>query len=281
VLALAALLGAGVGGGLLIVIIGIRGPATRTSDEPRWRGLLAQWGLSATAVIAASSVGLVIAVVTGWPVAGLLCATAALTLPRTLGPDRAHAASVERIEAVAAWAEDLAGTMRAARGVEQAIMQTAQAAPTVLGPHLRALTQALQSGARLPDALAAFAADLADPTVDLIVSVLLFSATRQARDIAGSLASVATVARRQASARMRIAASRARSRTAARIVTAVVLTVTVGVSVLAGDFLRPYAGPVGQLMLAAIGAGYGACLWWMHRLARIPDLPRILTGGAR
>ena len=49
------------------------------------------------------------------------------------------------------------------------------------------------------------------------------------------------------------------------------------VGLFAHDFLAPYASPLGQLILAVLGAMVAGCLAWMIRIARIPDLPRILT----
>jgi tight adherence protein B len=267
--AITALLGAGIAAGVLLIAVGFRRREHRPADTGQTRQVLARTGLTTVRGLIAVVFGLVVALLTGWPVGGLLAAVAALT----------HAASLASMDAVASWAEDLAGTMRAARGLDQAVMQTSQTAPTALAPQLQQLAGSLRRGQPLPTALRAFADDLADPTVDLIIAVLLYAATRPARDIASSLDAVAATARRQAAARMRIAASRARSRSAARIVTAVIVTVVAGTNVLAADFLASYATASGQVRLAALGVAAGVCLWWMHRLARIPDLPRILTGS--
>lgn len=275
--ALAALIGAGVGAGLLLIVTGLR---RRPTTLPGGRRLLDRAGITTTRALAAAAAGLVVAVLTGWPVGGLLAAVAALTLPQALGPDRAGQRRQAVMEAVAAWAEDLAGTMRAARGLDQAVMQTAATAPTALAVPLSALAAQLRAGVPLQRALSGFADELADPTVDLIVAVLLYAATRPARDIATSLDAVAVTVRRQAAARMRIAAARARSRSAARIVTTIIVTVVVGTQLLAGDFLAGYASVEGQIRLALLGAGAAGCLYWMHRLSQIADLPRILTTTA-
>ncbi|GAA1616045.1 type II secretion system F family protein [Catellatospora bangladeshensis] len=276
--ALAMLSAAGFAAGIWLVVTALRTRLPRSTREvARERRLLDRTGVTTARAVAAAVCGLVVAVLTGWPVGGLLAAVAALTLPRALGRDRAHEQRLARMEAVASWAEDLAGTMRAARGLDQAVMQTAQTAPTALAPQLTALAVQLRRGLPLHQVLREFADDLADPTVDLVTAVLLYAATRPARDIAGSLDAVAVTARRQAAARMRIAAARARSRSAARIVTAVIVAVVAGLQLLAADFLAGYATAGGQLRLALMGAAAGGCLWWMHRLAAIADMPRILT----
>ncbi|MEU8001622.1 type II secretion system F family protein [Catellatospora sp. NPDC049111] len=280
--ALAMLFAAGFAAGVLVILTALRTRRTQSHEATvRGRQVLARAGVTTTRAVLAAAGGLVVAVLTGWPVGGLLAAVAVLTLPRALGPDRGHEQRLARMEAVASWAEDLAGTMRAARGLDQAVMQTAQTAPTALAPQLAELGAQLRRGRPLEQALRTFGDDLADPTVDLVTAVLLYAATRPARDIAASLDAVAVTARRQAAARMRIAAARARSRSAARIVTVVIVAVVVGTQLLAGDFLAGYATVGGQLRLALLGAGAGLCLWWMHRLAAIDDMPRILTSTSQ
>ncbi|MDI1461031.1 type II secretion system F family protein [Catellatospora sp. KI3] len=277
--ALVTLFAVGFAAGVLLVVTGLRTRRTPREADGAGHPMLARTGTTTTKVVLAAAGGLAVAVLTGWPVAGLLAAVAVLTLPRALGRDRGHEQRLARMEAVASWAEDLAGTMRAARGLDQAVMQTAQTAPTALAPQLAALADQLRRGRPLEQALRAFGDDLADPTVDLVTAMLLYAATRPARDLAASLDAVAATARRQAAARMRIAAARARSRSAARIVTVVIVTVVAGIQLVAGDFLVGYATVAGQLRLALLGGGGGLCLWWMHRLAVIDDMPRILTAS--
>ena len=150
-------------------------------------------------------------------------------------------------------------------------------APAAIRVELTALAEAIRAGTRLPDALRVFAADLADPTADMVVNVLLQAAAHQARDIATGLSGVGRAARRQASARLRVATGRSRTRTAVRIVVGVVLASVAGLVVFAHDFLAPYGSPLGQALLAVLGGMFAGALMWMVRTGRIPDLPRILT----
>lgn len=274
--ALFAILGAALAGCVLLLLTGMRpAPADR---HPRTR-LGAPTPTTVLRAVGVLTAAALVGAATGWPVAAILAGVAAWTLPGVLGPDRAHQQTVARIEAIAGWAEDLAGTLRSAAGLEQAIEQTAQVAPPPIRRQLAVLAAAPATGIRLPQALRAFADDLADPTADLVTAVLIHAAQYQARDLAASLAGVGHTARRHAAARIRIATSRARTRTATRIVVTIVLGSTAGLMVFARDFLAPYGSPLGQLFLAIIGAAFGGCLLWMIRIARMPDLPRILTGA--
>jgi Flp pilus assembly protein TadB len=275
--ALLAWLGAAVAGGLLLIAAGLFPRAAPAAPRPSRRR---RAPLPPGRLAAAAGAAVVVAVVTRWPVGAVLAAVAAYLLPAVLGPDRAHRATIERVEAVAAWAEDLAATLRSAAGIEQAIVQTATTAGPALRADLGRLAQAIGAGMRLPQALRRFADDVNDPTVDMVVHVLLQAAQSQAREVAASLSGVGVAARRQASVRMRVLAGRARTKAATRIVTTVVLGVAVLLTVFAADFLDPYRTPLGQLILAVLGGGFGAALGWMTRIGRIDDLPRILTRRA-
>jgi len=270
-----ALVGAGIGLGILVIIGGLRSRVRPPRPDRRRAGVSALRIIGVLAAVAA------VGTATGWPVAAIWAGVAAWALPAVLGPDRDHRRTLERVEAVAAWAEDLAGTLRAAAGIEQAILQTATVAPAAIRGELTGLAEAIRAGTRLPEALRGFAAQVADPTADMVVNVLLQAAAHQARDIATGLSGVGRAARRQASSRLRVATGRSRTRTATRIVISVVLVSVAGLVVFAHTFLAPYGSAVGQLILAVLGAMFAGALMWMVRTGRIPDLPRILTNPTR
>ncbi|MGY0234034.1 type II secretion system F family protein [Longispora urticae] len=275
---LAAILGATTALGILLIISGLRQPAI---DRAPRLGLLARLRtrgpLPVVRLAAVGAVAVVVGIASGWPVAAILAGVAAWTLPSVLGPDRASRKQMARMEAIAAWSEDLTGTLRAGAGIEQAILTTALIGPLEIRTELDRLAFAIRTGVRLPEALRGFAADLADPTADLVVNVLLQAAAHQARDIAAGLEGVGQAARDQVSARLRIATKRASTQTSTRIVIAVVLGTVLLMAVFVGDFLSPYGTVVGQLVLAVVGACFAGCLLWMVRAGWVDDLPRILT----
>jgi Flp pilus assembly protein TadB len=274
--ALFALLGAGVALAVLLLVSGLRARPKRPK-QPR-AARRQSLGISAVRLAVVLAVAALVGVATRWPVAAVLAGVAAYTLPAVIGPDRTHKRTLARVEAIAAWAENLSGTLRSAAGLEQTIVETAAVAPAEIRDELIALGAAPRAGIRLPAALRGFARDMADPTADLVANVLLQAAEHEARDISGSLAGVGRAARRQASARLRIATGRARTRTSVRIIITVVLGSAVGLVMFARDFVSPYDSALGQLVLAVLGAGFAGCLLWMVRIGRIPDMPRILTG---
>jgi tight adherence protein B len=277
--AAAGLLGAGAGLGLVLAVTGLR--RTDVPPWPKWRHLAGQVRLAgpgrrlrmAGAVLAAA----VVAVATRWPVGTLLAGIAAWWLPGIAGPDRDHHRQVAQIEAIASWAESLRDTLAAAAGLEQALLATQPVAPEPIRDQVTALAVRMRQGERLPAALREFAADLADPTGDLVVAALLLAAQQQASDLGQLLGNLAETARAHAGMRMRIAAGRARVRTAVRIIITATMALVLGLLVFSRAFLQPYDSAAGQLVLALVGGLFAAAFWLLRKIARFGEPQRFLT----
>ncbi len=128
--ALAAMAGATAALGLLLVVAGVRGttepatpraPRSRVVAAPRLRRLAAP-GIAAVAVL----------LITGWVVAALLAAVAAVGLPRLLGGGRSAQARLARLEALADWTRRLADVLTAGTGLEQALQASQRTVPAAL-----------------------------------------------------------------------------------------------------------------------------------------------------
>ena len=100
--AAAALLGAAAGLGIVLACCGLRGT---TGPERRWPLPLLAARIRAGASLPRTAGALlaagIVAVSTRWPAGTVLAALAAWYLPPMLGPDRDHARTTERIEAIA------------------------------------------------------------------------------------------------------------------------------------------------------------------------------------
>ena len=289
--AFAAVLGAGVGLGLLLILRGLLGPNASQEDacaggESASRRRLSRWQqrrrpVDGRRVALCVAVALTVGVVTRWPVAAALAGVAGWALPTLIGPDRDHKRRLARIEAVATWTESLRDTLGAAAGLEQAITATATLAPEAIRDEVTALAGRLRRGDRLADALQGFAADLDDPTGDLVVTALVMAAERNARHIGELLSSLATAARDQASLRMRVVAGRARVRTSSRVITAVTLTMAGGLVLLNRRYLTPYDTVSGQLLLLVVGGFFAFGFAWLSRISRIAEPDRVLAVTGR
>ncbi|MCX5529866.1 type II secretion protein F [Streptomyces sp. NBC_00006] len=255
---------------------GLRAPAARSTAS--WRGRLPA-SLSGRRLLFAGAGALAVALLTGWPVGGLLALVGALTLPRLLGGDRQAGARTEVLEALATWAEMLRDTLSAAAGLEQAILATVPVAPPALKEPAEAMAARINDGQSLGDALRAFADDIDDPVADMVVAALAMAAERQARQLAPLLGTLALATREQVTMRLRTEAGRTRVRTSVRVITVTTLGMAGGLVVFNRPYLQPYGTTVGQLVLAVIGTLFGLGLWWLAKTAALPQEPRVLKAA--
>ncbi|MFG2943490.1 type II secretion system F family protein [Streptomyces sp. NPDC048282] len=262
------LLGLGTGGGLTL-LLHAWWPPTAGRARPRWRREPRRYAGRWLAIAAAA--GLLVGVFTGWVVGGVLAAMGAWSLPRILGARTAERERTARIEGVAGWTEMLRDTLAAAAGLEQTILATAVHAPQDIRPQVADMAARLERGERLPSALRNLAADLEDPTADLVVASLILSAQHQARQLGPLLGELAATARAMVEMRHRIEASRARTHTTMRVVVVTTLTFAGALVLFNPQFLSPYDSAAGQLVLLLIGALFTVAFVWLRRMARIDE----------
>ncbi|MFI9559109.1 type II secretion system F family protein [Nonomuraea endophytica] len=266
---LSALLGAGAGLGLIVLVSGLKRRAVEPHPPFNPRIL----------VRLAATIGITVLVgaITRWPVGAALAGLAAWFLPKALGPDREHARQVARIEAVAVWAEMLRDTLAASAGLHQAVGSTAAIAPEPIRAEVMELSARLDQGERLPYALKLLADDLADPTGDLVCGALILAAKRQAGQLGDLLGRLAEASRAHAVMRLRIAAARAQTRSSMRTIMAVTVLMAGGLMLFNRDFLAPYGTAIGQVVLLLVGLVFAASFLLIQRLGRIGEPPRVLT----
>lgn len=206
---------------------------------------------------------------TGWPVAGAWMAALGYGLPSLLGIGARRTRDVERIEAIATWAEMLRDQAAAGADLAQALQVSAGHAPPAIAQPVARLAIRLR---RQPpaEALTAFSAEVGDPTADLVARALTVALAGQARRVGDVLATLAASAREQASMRLRIERDRARVRTVARATGGVVLGWTVLVYVISGRFFSTYSSVTGQLVLLLVGGLFAVGLLGLARLDRMP-----------
>jgi Flp pilus assembly protein TadB len=274
--ALAALCGAGVGLGLVLVIVGWRGVdlprPTRRFDRRKVERANLRIGLAVGAAV-------VVGAATGWPVGALLAGLAGWGAPGLLGGAKGGSVAVARIEAIAGWAEMLRDTMAGAAGLEQAIVATATVAPLPIRAEVVTLSVRLE-GERLAPALRAFADDVADPTCDLVVAALILAAEHQAQRLGELLGSLAQAARDQATMRLRVEAGRARTRTSVRVIVGATGGLALGLAILNRGYLAPYDSAVGQLVLLLVGGVFAAAFMWLAKMTRPATVERFLGNEA-
>lgn len=226
-----------------------------------------------------------------WIIIGLVIAGGTLMAVRGSGGvvavgDALHDHSVRKrqaddqralVEAVATWTENLRDTISASSGLEQAIIATELHSPRAISVPVRRLVASLRYGS-LEDGLRRFADDVAHPTCDFVVAALITTAQHQTRDLGQLLGHLSDCARSECHLYLRIWVSRARSRSAVRIITGTVGTFIAGLVVFNRPYLAPFASAEGIVVALWISLSFGFAIWWLQRIAQIRTPARFLTG---
>lgn len=277
---LAALVGAGLAGGILAAVTGLR----RTPAPPRHRRKLSSRLAHLTARhrrwFAGAGVGVLTGVAgwlfTGWPLLVLAVPAAFLGLPLLLGGARQARERITRLEAVEEWVRALAGRLAAGIGLEQALITSAKAAPEPIAPEVGRLATRLRQGQHADAALRHLADDLASSTGDQVVAQLLLASQRRGPGTAEVLRELADWVAEDVSRLREVEAERARPRFTARAVTVIAVGAFAFMTTV-GDYMTPYTTVHGQIVLAVLLSVFAAALVWMRRITTADPDHRLFT----
>lgn len=269
-------LGGVVGAGVVLLVAALVGTPPKP-PRPARRSIVERVGRR-TAI--ALGLGLLVLVLTRWPVAAAGAGVLVVTGPALFGGARLERQAIARIEGLAAWTESLRDTIAGAVGLEQAIPSTVYAAAPSIRPELRLLVDRLRVRTPLPVALQHFADDLDDPSADLVVAALVLNSRLRGPGLRQVLTSLSEAARADLDMRQRVAAGRSSTRRSAQIVMAFSLIVVVGLCVLNPEYVAPYGTPTGQVVLLVVAAFFAGGFWWMKRLSGIDVPARFLVQGS-
>ena len=269
--------------GILGVIAGLRPiPADQAAprrDSRLLRRLRAVPPRTRLLAVAGLIVGMLLAVLTGWLVAVLVVPAAVLGLPFLVGASP-ETARISRLEAMAEWTRNLAGVLTVGVGLEQALVATLRSTPEPIKAEVSRLVARLRARWSTEDALRVFADELDDATGDLVAAYLILGARRRGSGLASVLQGLAESVAEDVTARRKIEADRAKPRSNARTVTLISAGVLILLAV-NGQFMAPYATPLGQVILTVLLTGYGASLIWLRRMSLGQPLPRFLGAGLK
>lgn len=267
--------GAVVGLGLLLVVLGVRGTPER---PPRRDAPLPAW-LSDRLLLRACLAGAALVIVwlaTGWPAGGLIAAVGGAAGPSLVGARARRSAAVAKIEAIAAWAEQLRDVMAAAAGIQEAIVATGPLAPVPIRNEVRQLVDRISTRReRLRPALERFANELDHPLGDMVVTSLLLASERQGR-LGDLLSEVARSARQTATMRLRVEAARSRTYVTTRLIVGITVLIGTWLLVLRREYLAPFDSAGGQVMIVVIGAVFLGSGMSMRRMAEPTEPARLL-----
>jgi tight adherence protein B len=267
-------LGAGIGGGVVLMVDGWLRPArpVDAARAERTRRLV-------RSVLLAVAAAAVVAVVTGWPaltVGAALVGAAAPGLVERRRRGRLY--ELQRIEAMASWIEQLRDRLSASGGFQTTVGATVRIAPEPIRAEVGRLASGLANASpeETEAALMRFAAEVADPIADLVVVALWMWAQRRARHLDELLSTLARQARAEAAVALAVDAERAGLRRERSILTVLLVAVPVALTAVDPSYLAPFGSAGGQVVLSGVLAMYAAGLWLLARLARPQRSPRVL-----
>lgn len=272
--------GAVFGGAVLMLVLGL----TPVEPHPKVTSSLAQdlrrVGIRlGRRVPVAAGVGLLVLVITFWPVMAIGCGVLVFFWGSLFGGAKAEKAAYVRLEGLAAWTESLRDTIAGAVGLEQAIPATAEAAAPAIAQPLLVLSDRLRVRVPMPVALQRFADDLDDPAADLVVAALVLNSRLRGPGLRDVLTSLSRSVRNELDMRGRVMASRSSTRRSVQIVVGISAAFIIGLRVLNPQYVEPYATFEGQVVLSVVIALFAAGFLWLRRLATF-DMPARFLGAS-
>lgn len=271
----AVLAGLVVGGGIALLIASLVGFKAKERAAEGVR--IGDWLRSAGQRLTVSLlVGIVLGVLTRWPVAGLAVAVLIFFWKQLFGGLGSERLGMQRVEALAMWTESLRDTIAGAVGLEQAIPSAARTAGPLLAPHLDALMDRVRGRMPLADALHLLADDIDDPSADIIVAALILNAKLRGPGLREVLGALAKSAREEVDMRQRIIAQRAGTRRSVQIIVISVAAVVLGLALFDHQYVQAYDSAVGQVVLLIVVAFFAFGFFWLRKLAEMKTPERFL-----
>lgn len=263
-----------VAAGLVGVVLSARGISLLGQGASRGRRS-ARWGRRHTIAV---MVGLLVLLVTRWPVAAVAAAGAAWVIPALFGGAEESRRRIERAEALASWTRRMADllTAGAAGSTREAISRSVSAAPPVISAELARLgTRMGPQG--VERALRLFAAEIADPVADKVVGVLILRERNGGPGLADVLTALASDLDYEVRMLREVEAERAKPRGNMKTILIVTGLAVGGMLLLMRPFLSVYSSVIGQVLLLVVVGVFALALRWMRQLSRPPAVERILV----
>ncbi len=215
-------------------------------------------------------------ILAGWPVFAAFVAGCGWVSVDLRLAKRRRLATMERVEAVASFAETLRDLTASGSGLREAIRLAARVAPAAIFEEAAELAAGLQRQQPAP-VLAKFADDLGLPESDLVVHSLLVAIGREGGSVSEVLTGAAEGARERAAMLREVEAGRARTSSEAKTISVVSALIVFVCVAMGGSLVEPYETIGGQLVLAVVLAMFGGAGMNMYRLAQFKPTGRVVT----
>ncbi|MDQ8707517.1 type II secretion system F family protein [Streptomyces sp. LHD-70] len=267
--------------GVVALIAVLRGWRPRVRGSGRlWRrgrravqDLPAGWRDNYRLLLATAAVATVLVwALSGWPIHGLLTGVAIAGMPFVLYPGGSEHAEVARVEALAEWLHQLSSVRSGGKPLEQMLRELGTV-PALLRRESDALAERLASGMPAPRAYRLLGDDLDSRIGDDIVRLFRDHVRSRGQGLSEALSAQAALLDKQASDLHDIEAERRKARSEARRVSIFALLMVAGI-LASPSYSAPFATPLGQLGLIALGVSFVLALLWLRRMARMEPEPR-------
>lgn len=283
---IAGLLGIAMGAGVIALIVGLRGTPDDSSLPRRRVGRLARplaveqphsplVRRRRVLALIAVAVGLVVWLISDWPVLGFAVAAGVVLVPVFTQSGGRDKRKIAKYVALEDWVRRIAGGITAGTGLTTALVTSDRQAQPAIYQQVRALSARLSARMDPQAALRQFADDLDDPLGDFVAAALIQILTLQSGGSVFVLTSLADTLAEEVIAARRIETERASPRLTVRIVVAVAVGMGVMMGVLT-NYLQPYGTAQGQIALGLILLLAAGCMSWMWtKTTPLPD-PRFM-----
>lgn len=227
--------------------------------------------------LAGLALGVVVLLLTGWPVAAVATAAGVVFIPTVLGGGKASKKLIARSDALADWTRRLADLISsgAAGSTREALRRSLSSAPAPISAAVENLVNRMVPQG-VESALRQFADEIEDPAADKFAMVLIL----RERNGGPGLAEVLTALAEDLDERSRmvrdVEAERAKPRSNMRTIVATTVVVMIGMVLFARTFLSGYSTVVGQVALLVDMTIFAIALRWMRALSAPPTWPRVL-----
>ena len=276
---LAALVGAGLGASILLLIAGVRGI---TVDPTRPAGRLARAGAAVRSPAMSGRIGVAVLVMaatlvlTRWPVMAAAIGALVMAWPSLFGGTWSEQAKINQLEALVIWTESLRDTIASHSSLEQAIPASIENAPPLIFPALQRLAGQIQVKMPLDRALLGLSVSLNDGSADRVIAALILNTRRRGDQLAQVLTGLSATARKGLDMRREVLAGRAVLRRGNLIMVLLTVVFVIYLSVFNRDYVAPYSSLTGQVALIAVISMFATGFAWMRRLSVGHDIPPFL-----
>ena len=284
---LGALAGAAAAGGLVCLILWIRGldpnapSRSRTSaSKVMGSGVSTERRSRRRRIAIGVPVCLLVWFISGWPIGGITCGLAVYFLPEFFMVKNITARRIDRLEGLEEWVRRLADSMAAGGSPTATIVRSADRAPEAIRSEVRELASRLATPRwdRIA-ALRQFANQIDDSLGDIVGVALEISVSRTASDrVPAVLRAVADAAAEEVRGRRQIEVERTAPRNEARVLV-IMMAGAVLLTVLFTNTAGVYGTPAGQVVIAILTALSGISLWMIRKLSLGEKTPRILSAA--